>query len=93
MKNQKKKEEKIHDKVTIYTHPPAPDAPDDDTPNVSAQYNGSVESYLPYLLINCNKYWKFAPNTKNNNMPPNTDAPDADKNNSADALDDWCCLS
>ena len=45
MTNQKKKENKIDDKVTIGT-PPAPDTPDADTLNASAQYAGSTKSYL-----------------------------------------------
>ena len=62
MKNQKKKEN-IDDKDTFGT-PPSPAAPGADTTNYSSQYDGSTDSYLPYSLINRNKYCKIAPNTK-----------------------------
>ena len=56
MKNQKNKGKKIDDKVTIIATP-VPDAPDADTPNASAQDDGSADSNTPYLLINR----KFSP--------------------------------
>ena len=60
MKNQKKKENKIYDKVTI--DPPLPPThPMLIPPNASAQYYVSNDSYLPYLLINR----KFAPYSTN----------------------------
>ena len=49
--NQKKKEKKIDDKVTIGTTP-ALNAPNADTPNSFAQDSGSIDSYLPYYLRN-----------------------------------------
>ena len=51
MKNQKKKENKIYDKVTINTTP-FPDVPGSDTPNASAQDYGSADSNSPYSLRN-----------------------------------------
>ena len=47
MKNQKIKENKIDDKVTIGATP-ATDKPNPYTPNASAQYDGSNDSNSPY---------------------------------------------
>ena len=47
MKNQKKKENFFDDKVTIYTIPP-PNVLGANTPNDSAQDDGSKESKTPY---------------------------------------------
>ena len=58
MKNQKKKETKIDDKVTIDT-PPVPDVTGADIPNASSQYAGPTESNSPYSFRNC----KFAPHS------------------------------
>ena len=63
MKNQKKKEKRIDNKDTFDT-PPDLYAPVADTPNASAQFSGSIDSYLPYSLINRNKCCRIAPNTK-----------------------------
>ena len=60
IKNQRKEENKIDDKVTIGTTP-FPKATGTDTPNVFAQYDGSTDSYLPYSLIN----HKFASHSTN----------------------------
>ena len=58
--NQKNKEKKIDNKVTIDTNP-APNAPGDDTPNISYQDDGSIDSNYPYSLRNR----KFAPYSTN----------------------------
>ena len=55
-KNQKKREMKIDDKVTINTNP-AHYAPVADNPNASAQDAGFTDYNSPYSLRNC----KFAP--------------------------------
>ena len=54
----RKRRKKIDDRVTTDTTP-APYLPDSDTPNTSAQYNGSTDSNSPHSLIN----QKFAPNS------------------------------
>ena len=64
---------------------PDPDAPNSDTPNASVQYAVSIDSYLPYLLRNCNEYCKIYMTT--NTDIPDADAPDASDDDADDALD------
>ena len=64
MKKQKKKEHKIDDKVTIYTHPDT-DTPDSDTNNNHSQDDGSTDSYLPYSSKNC-KFSLYSTDTMKN---------------------------
>ena len=52
------------DKDTINTTP-VPKAPDTNTPEFAAQYAGSTNSYLPYLLKNL-KLSPYSTNTTKN---------------------------
>ena len=47
------------------TPPSEPNSPNSDTPNYSAQYAVSADSYLPYSLRNC-KFAPCSPNTMKN---------------------------
>ena len=101
MKNQKKKENNIDDKVTIDTTP-VTKSTGKDTPNASAQYSGSTDSYLPYSLRN-HKFVPYSTNTMKNqkkkenkiddkktiNPSPATNAPGDDTPN-AFSQDDEC---
>ena len=94
MKNQKKKENGIGDKVTIETTT-APDVPGADISKASTQDTRFTESNSPYSLINC----KFTPysitmkNQKNKESkigdkdtfyaPPTSDVPNTDTPNSS----------
>ena len=63
MKNQKKKEKKIDDKVKIETTP-APDVPGADISKTSAQDTRFTESNSPHSLINC-KFTPYSTTMKN----------------------------
>ena len=86
-KNQKNPKITIDDKVTV-NYPPAPNA-SPGTPNNTSSLFPVPEVYnFPYLLRNCNKYFKIVADTKKTDLfltdALDTDDPDADDYDATD---------